>query len=161
MLIVMTSDASESDIARVREAVEKMGWSAHALPGTGRTAVAITGNTGAIDPALFENLPGVAEAIRVTKPYKLSSDARGSGRSAVMIGDVAIGGGELAIIAGPCAVESEEQVVAAAETVAARGIRLFCGGRCKPRPPRSACQGPGGAGLALPATVRAAIVVRA
>ena len=81
MLIVMTSDASESDIARVREAVEKMGWSAHALPGTGRTAVAITGNSGAIDPALFENLPGVAEAIRVTKPYKLSSDARSSGRS--------------------------------------------------------------------------------
>jgi len=154
MLIVMTSDAAESDIARVVEAIEKMGWSAHPLPGESRTAIAVTGNRGSIDPALFENLPGVAEAIRVTKPYKLSSNARSTGRTSVKIGDTAIGDGPLTIIAGPCAVESEEQVFAAAQTVAASGVKLFRGGAYKPRTSPYAFQGLGEDGLKLLAGVR-------
>ncbi|HSI89084.1 MAG TPA: 3-deoxy-7-phosphoheptulonate synthase [Pyrinomonadaceae bacterium] len=150
----MTSDAAESDIARVVETIEKMGWSAHPLPGESRTAVAVTGNRGSIDPALFENLPGVAEAIRVTKPYKLSSNARSTERTTVTIGDTAIGDGSLTIIAGPCAVESEEQVFAAAQTVAASGVKLFRGGAYKPRTSPYAFQGLGEDGLKLLAGVR-------
>jgi 3-deoxy-7-phosphoheptulonate synthase len=154
MLIVMTPDAVESDIARVVEAIEKNGWSAHPLPGDTRTAVAVTGNRGSIDPALFENLPGVAEAIRVTKPYKLATDGRTSTRRAVTVGDTRIGDGSLRIIAGPCAVEGEEQVFAAAETVAASGVKLFRGGAYKPRTSPYAFQGLGEDGLKLLAAVK-------
>src|SRR5688572_7211586 len=119
MLIVMRPDATRLDIDRVVEIVEKLGLRAHTLPGEVRTAIGITGNKGAIDPTHFENLPGVADAIRVTKPYKLISKDLRPEKSVIKIGNSFIGNGDLAIIAGPCAVENSEQVFKAAEAVAA------------------------------------------
>ncbi|MCA1590826.1 MAG: 3-deoxy-7-phosphoheptulonate synthase, partial [Acidobacteria bacterium] len=103
MLIVMKPDATQTDIDRVAEIIEKLGLRPHILPGEGRTAIGVTGNKTAVDPAHFENLRGVADTIRVTKPYKLiSSDLRPE-KSQIRVGKSVIGGQDLAIIAGPCA----------------------------------------------------------
>src|SRR5512139_4088096 len=104
MLIVMKHDAVPADVDRVVEVIEKLGFRAHPLPGENRTAIGITGNRGSVDPTHFENLPGVAEAIKVTKPYKLISNDLRPERSVVRVGNATIGGGDLAMIAGPCAV---------------------------------------------------------
>ena len=87
MLIVMKSDATRSDIDRVLEVIETLGFRGHAMPGENRTAIGITGNQGAIDPTHFENLEGVAQAIRVTQPYKLISRDLRPERSVVKIGN--------------------------------------------------------------------------
>lgn len=154
MLIVMKPDATRAEIDRVLEVIDKLGFRGHALPGENRTAIGITGNRGAVDPAHFENLAGVAEAIRVTKPYKLiSSDLRPE-KSVVSVGNSLIGDGNLAMIAGPCAVENAEQVFAAAEAVAASGAKFFRGGAFKPRTSPYAFQGMGEQGLKILCEVR-------
>lgn len=154
MLIVMKPDASESDIERVVQVIERLGFKGHPMPGESRTAIGITGNRGSVDPTHFENLPGVAEAIRVTKPYKLISSDLKPGRSVIKVGTASIGGGSLAMIAGPCAVETPEQVFAAAEAVAASGAQFFRGGAFKPRTSPYAFQGKGEDGLKILAEVR-------
>ena len=154
MLIVMKADATETDVERVEEVIEKLGFRPHAMPGAGRTAIGITGNKGAVDPAHFENLSGVAEAIRVTKPYKLISKDLRPDKSVVKVGNAEIGGGNLAIIAGPCAVETPEQVFAVAETVAKSGAKFFRGGAFKPRTSPYNFQGKGEDGLKILAEVR-------
>src|SRR3712207_1404411 len=154
MLIVMKAGATERDIERVVSAVNEMGYRAHAIPGANRTAVAVTGNTGPIDSANFENLPGVAEAIRVTKPYKLTSLDLRPEKTVVRVGDATIGGDELAVIAGPCAVESRAQAFAVAEAVRRSGARFFRGGAFKPRTSPYAFQGMGEEGLKILAEVR-------
>src|SRR5438034_1563742 len=106
MLIVMKADATERQVEAVEGAIEALGFRAHLMPGATRTAIGITGNQGAVDPSHFENMPGVAEAIRVTKPYKLISLDLSPDRTIVRVGDATIGGDELALIAGPCAIES-------------------------------------------------------
>lgn len=154
MLIVMTSDARAEDIEKVLEKIDALGYRGHAMPGENRTAIGITGNPGSIDPTHFENLPGVAQAIRVTQPYKLISKDLRPEKSIVKIGNATIGGDELAIIAGPCALEKHEQVFAAAETVAASGAKFFRGGAFKPRTSPYAFQGLGVEGLKMLAEVR-------
>src|SRR3712207_8004667 len=94
MLIVMKPDATEGDIQRVVEVVHGMGFRAHQMPGATRTAIGVTGNPGAIDPTHFENMPGVAEAIRVTKPYKLISLDLRPEKTVVRVGGYAAIGGE-------------------------------------------------------------------
>lgn len=150
----MKSDATASDVARVLEVIENLGFRGHALPGENRTAIGVTGNPGAIDPGHFENLPGVADAIRVTQPYKLISRDIRPEKSVVNVGNASIGGGELAIIAGPCALEDREQIFATAETVAASGARFFRGGAFKPRTSPYAFQGLGVEGLKMLAEIR-------
>jgi 3-deoxy-7-phosphoheptulonate synthase len=150
----MKPDASERDIARVLEIIEKLGFRGHVMPGETRTAIGITGNRGAVDPAHFENLPGVADAIRVTKPYKLISNDLKPERSVIRVGTATIGNGSFAMIAGPCAVENAKQVFAVAETVAASGARFFRGGAFKPRTSPYAFQGLGEDGLKILAEVR-------
>jgi 3-deoxy-7-phosphoheptulonate synthase len=113
--------------------VEAIGLRAHSMPGATRTAIGITGNQGPIDGRRFENLPGVADVIRVTKPYKLITLDLRPDKTVVRIGDATIGGSELAIIAGPCAIESREQAFAVAEAVQQSGARFFRGGVWKPR----------------------------
>src|SRR5687768_5405827 len=115
MLIVMKPDATSAEIERVNEIIEKLGYRGHTMPGVGRTAIGITGNKGSVDPAHFENLPGVADAIRVTKPYKLISKDLRPEKSVIKVGNAFIGDGSLAMIAGPCAVENSKQVFDAAE----------------------------------------------
>src|SRR5919201_4452960 len=117
MLVVMKALASEEQVRAVCEKIEKLGFRAHPMPGATRTAIGITGNQGAVDPTRFESLPGVAEAIRVSKPYKLITLDLRPEKTVVRVGDAAIGGDELAIIAGPCAIESHAQAFAVAEAV--------------------------------------------
>ena len=156
MLIVMKPDATEQEIREVERVIKELGFRPHTMPGAARTAIGITGNPGQVDITPFENLPGVAEAIRVTKPYKLVTLDLRHDRSVVKVGDAGIGGDELAIIAGPCAVESREQVFAIAEAVKRSGARFFRGGAFKPRTSPYAFQGLGEEGLKLLAEVREA-----
>ncbi len=154
MLIVMKPDATPSEIDRVVDVIHALGLRGHTMPGENRTAIGVTGNKGAIDPAHFENLPGVADAIRVTKPYKLISKDLRPERSIIKVGNSTIGGGELAIIAGPCAVENSNQVLTVAESVAASGAKFFRGGAFKPRTSPYAFQGMGEDGLKMLSEVR-------
>lgn len=154
MLIVMKPDATEEEIKRVEEVIRKLGYRPHTMPGATRTAIGITGNPGAIDPSHFESLPGVAEAIRVTKPYKLVTRDLRPDKSVIKVGNAEIGGDELAIIAGPCAVESREQVFQVAEVVAKSGAKFFRGGAFKPRTSPYSFQGKGEEGLKILAEVR-------
>jgi 3-deoxy-7-phosphoheptulonate synthase len=150
----MKPDAVASDIERVVAVIESLGFRPHEMPGAGRTAVGVTGNKGAIDPGHFENLPGVASAIRVTQPYKLISRDIRPEKSIVKVGNASIGGPELAIIAGPCAIETREQLFDSAEAVAATGVKFFRGGAFKPRTSPYAFQGLGEEGLRMLAEVR-------
>lgn len=150
----MKTDATDSDIRRVEEVIEKLGFRPHTMPGAARTAIGVTGNPGAVDPGHFENLAGVAETIRVTKPYKLISKDLRPEKSIIKVGNATIGGDELAIIAGPCAVENPDQVFKTAEAVAMSGAKFFRGGAFKPRTSPYAFQGMGEEGLKILAEVR-------
>jgi len=154
MLIVMKSDATVEDIRRVEDVIEKLGFRPHTMNGTVRTAIGVTGNSGAIDQTHFENLSGVSEAIRITKQYKLISKAFRPEKTIVTVGNASIGGNELAIIAGPCAVETAEQVFQTAEAIAKSGAKFFRGGAFKPRTSPYAFQGIGEDGLKILAEVR-------
>jgi 3-deoxy-7-phosphoheptulonate synthase len=154
MLIVMKADATESQVQAVVHNIESLGFKAHPMPGATRTAIGITGNQGPLDPSHFENLAGVAEAIRVSKPYKLITLDLRPEKTIVRIGDATIGGDELAIIAGPCAVESRAQAFAIAEAVRRSGARFFRGGAFKPRTSPYAFQGLGEEGLKILADIR-------
>lgn len=154
MLIVMKADATERDIERVVSVIEELGFRAHPMPGASRTAIGITGNPGAIDPTHFENLEGVAEALRVTKPYKLTSLDLKHDKTVVKVGDAKIGGDELTIMAGPCAIESREQAFTVAECVKKSGAQFYRGGAFKPRTSPYAFQGLGEEGLKIMAEIR-------
>src|SRR5437773_8132094 len=154
MLIVMKADATDAQTAHVVDVITELGFKPHAMPGSQRTAIGITGNQGAVDPTRFESLPGVAEAIRVSKPYKLITLDLRPEKTVVRVGDAAIGGDELAIIAGPCAIESHAQAFAVAEAVRRTGARFFRGGAFKPRTSPYAFQGLGEEGLKILAEVR-------
>lgn len=154
MLIVMKADATEAEVSGVVAIIQELGLKGHVMPGATRTAIGITGNQGAVDPSHFENLPGVAEAIRVSKPYKLITLDLRPDKTVVRVGDATIGGDELAIIAGPCAIESRAQAFAIAEAVRRSGARFFRGGAFKPRTSPYAFQGLGEEGLKLLAEIR-------
>ncbi|MDQ2975141.1 MAG: 3-deoxy-7-phosphoheptulonate synthase [Acidobacteriota bacterium] len=154
MLIVMKANATDSQIEAVVRVIEALGYRAHPMPGAARTAIGITGNQAAIDPSHFENLTGVAEAVRVSKPYKLVTLDLRAEKTVVRVGDATIGGDELAIIAGPCAIESRTQAFAIAETVRRSGAKFFRGGAFKPRTSPYAFQGMGEDGLKLLAEIR-------
>ncbi len=154
MLVVMKAQAEAADIARVRQKIEALGFRAHIIPGEQRTAVGVTGNNGAVDAAEFEGLPGVAEAIRVSKPYKLVSREMKRENTVVPVFGVPVGGDEMVICGGPCSVESREQIRASGRAVKAGGGRLLRGGAYKPRTSPYSFQGMGEEGLKLLAEVR-------
>ena len=154
MLIVMKAGAAEQDVAAVVKVIEQLGYRPHVMPGATRTAIGITGNQGLVDPARFENMAGVAEAIRVSKPYKLITLDLRPDKTVVKVGDATIGGDELGVIAGPCAIESREQAFAVAETVSKSGARFFRGGAFKPRSSPYEFPGLGEEGLKIMAEVR-------
>jgi 3-deoxy-7-phosphoheptulonate synthase len=154
MLIVMKPEATDEQIEEVLNVIRALGFKPHPMPGATRTAIGITGNPGAIDPGYFENLTGVAEAIRVSKPYKLVGRDLKQEDTIVRVGNAEIGGPEPAIIAGPCAVESREQTMEIAEVVAACGVQFFRGGAFKPRTSPYSFQGLGEEGLKILAEVR-------
>ena len=159
MLVVMQSHATEEQIRAVCQRIESLGLKAHPMPGANRTAIGITGNKGAIDLGVLESLPGVTECIPVSKPYKLVSRETKEEDSIIRIptpsGDVLVGGQHIALVAGPCAVETEEQCLAIAARVKKSGARLFRGGAYKPRTSPYSFQGLGEAGLKILSKVRA------
>src|SRR5438128_11366076 len=142
MLVVMQAHASAEDIRRVCDKIESLGYRAHSIPGPERTAIGITGNKGEIEPGTLDEMPGVQEVIRVTKPYKLvSRDMKDDNTVVSFPGtDATFGGPGLAIIAGPCAIESRSQAFAVAERVHRAGAQLFRGGAYKPRTSPSSFQ---------------------
>src|SRR5712692_3272387 len=155
MLIVMNASAGKGEIDNVVRVVETLGFRAHVMPGANRTAIGVTGNQGAVDLSHFEILPGVSEAIRVTKPYKLITlDLRPERTIIDLGGGARIGDGSLAIIAGPCAIENRQQAFAVAETVKNSGARFFRGGAFKPRTSPYAFAGLGEEGLKILAEIR-------
>jgi 3-deoxy-7-phosphoheptulonate synthase len=156
VLIVMDRSATAEDVGRVVSAAERLGLKAHPIPGAQRTAIGLTGNKGTIGPAAFENLPGVLEVIRVSHPYKLVSREFHPEDSVVPVGGVPVGGTALTVVAGPCAVESREQILAVAREVRRLGAHLLRGGAFKPRTSPYSFQGLGEPGLKLLAEAREA-----
>src|SRR5688572_23495930 len=128
----MRQDATPEQIRGVAEAVEARGFKAHPIPGAQRTAIGITGNKGALEAPVFESLPGVLEVIPVSHAYKLVSREVKQDASVVYVGGVPVGGPQLVVVAGPCAVETEEQTVTIAREVKAAGAHLLRGGAFKP-----------------------------
>ncbi len=149
MLVVMAKGVTEEQIRAVEERIRAMGLRPHPIPGAERTAIGITGNHGPIDPAEFEMMPGVQEAIRVTKPYKLVSREVKAADSEVQVGGVTVGGRRLTVIAGPCAVESESQTLTIARKVSEAGADLLRAGAFKPRTSPYSFQGLGLEGLKI------------
>ena len=143
----MKAQAGPAEIARVCQRIESLGFKPHIIPGEQRTAIGITGNSGPIDAAEFEDLPGVAEAIRVSKAYKLVSRETKRENTAVTVNGVRIGGGDLVLCGGPCSVESRDQILESAHAVKAAGGQLLRGGAYKPRTSPYSFQGLGEEGL--------------
>jgi len=156
MLVVMKANASEDDVKAVCQKIESLGFRAHAIPGAQRTAIGITGNRGEVEPGALEAFDCVQEVICVSKPYKLVSRELKEENTVIRFpaSDATIGGNEVAVIAGPCGIESREQAFAAAERVAKAGARFFRGGAYKPRTSPYAFQGLGEAALQIMAEVR-------
>jgi len=154
MLVVMKNDATEAQVKAVIKEIEGMGYRGVPMPGVQRTAVCIVGNTGPVDDSGLLVLDGVKETVRVTKQYKLVSRETHPQPTAITIGDVKIGGGKPIIMAGPCAVESEEQALTIARLVKKSGARVFRGGAFKPRTSPYSFQGLGEEGLKILAKVR-------
>jgi len=158
MLVVMQSHATEEQVRAVCDRIESLGFRAHPIPGAARTAIGITGNSGSVDTGSLESMPGVVECIPVSKPYKLVSRDVKEENTVVSVptpsGDVTFGGSAVAMVGGPCAIETREQTFAVAERIRDAGARLFRGGAYKPRTSPYSFQGLGEDRLKILAEVR-------
>ena len=156
MLVVMKSHASEEQIAAVCAQIERLGLRPHPLPGAQRTAIGITGNKGEVDQSSLTELSGVADVIRVSKPYKLvSRDVKEEDTIIRFPGtDITVGGRDLMVVAGPCSIETRDQAFATADAVAGAGARFFRGGAYKPRTSPYAFQGLGEEALTIMSEIR-------
>jgi 3-deoxy-7-phosphoheptulonate synthase len=155
MLVIMKRDATDEQVAEVIAAIEGLGFRAHPIPGATRTAIGVTGNNGPLGREILEALPGVVQAIRVTKAYKLVSREVKPEDTVVDVRGVKIGGREIVLMAGPCSVESRTQIMKSAEYARAAGAKILRGGAFKPRTSPYAFQGLGEAALKLLAEARA------
>ena len=147
MLVVMEAGATPTQISRVIETITVLNLTPHPLPGPTRTAIAITGNTGAVDSRVLEVLEGVKECIRVTKPFKLASREMHPADTVIDLPQGKIGPGTFTVIAGPCSVENEAMILKTAEFLVANGIKFLRAGAFKPRTSPYAFQGMGLDGL--------------
>lgn len=148
MLIVMHHQATNEQIEGVMASVKAMGLTAEPIPGSLRTAIGVLGNQGYVDDSTIKNLPGVRETIHVSKPYKMASRDFHPESSVVDVSGIKFGGSQPPVmIAGPCSIESEEQMLAAAEQVKAGGGNMLRGGAFKPRTGPHSFQGLGIEGL--------------
>ncbi|HVU52106.1 MAG TPA: 3-deoxy-7-phosphoheptulonate synthase [Polyangia bacterium] len=154
MLIVMKADASKEDVAAVEKKVRELGFTPNDIPGATRLAIGITGNQGPVDPGIFTVMAGVADAVPVSRPWKLVSREVKPDDTVVKIGAAQIGGGRFGVIAGPCAVESKEQVDTAAAAVKQAGAHFLRGGAFKPRTSPYGFQGLKEEGLKILAAAR-------
>jgi len=150
MLIVMHADATDDQIRRVCETIQEMGYTARPMPGKQRTTVGLVGNDGRVDGSRLEGLPGVAEIIHVSKPYKqVSREWKAEPTVIHLAGGLSIGGEEVVVMAGPCSVENERQIVTAAKQVREAGAAVLRAGAFKPRSSPYSFQGLGTEGLRL------------
>ncbi len=149
MLIVMKAGHSLEQRAAVLDQVKRIGLIAHVIPGEHSVAIGMTGNDRPLDPGLFTGLDGVLEAIPVTKPYKLASRDFHPGETLIKVGQVTFGPDSFVVIAGPCAVESEEQTLRIAKAVKTAGAQVLRGGAFKPRTSPYSFQGMGLDGLKI------------
>ena len=156
MLVVMKPHATPAEVEAVTEKIRSLGLTPHAIPGAQRVAIGITGNKGPLEPEIFSALPGVADAIRVSQPFKLVSREVKEEDTVLDVGGVRLGGKAIAVIAGPCSVESKEQLLEAAHGVKKHGATFLRGGAYKPRTSPYEFQGLGEAGLKLLALAREA-----
>ncbi len=156
MLIVMHTEASADQIRRVCDTIQEMGYTARPMPGKQRTTVGLVGNDGRVDGSQLEALPGVQEVIHVSKPYKqVSREWKAEPTIVRLAGGLAIGGEEVVVMAGPCSVESEQQIITAATQVRDAGATILRAGAFKPRSSPYSFQGLGIEGLRLLARARA------
>jgi 3-deoxy-7-phosphoheptulonate synthase len=147
MIIVMDRGATRDDIEKVRDKIVSLGYTAHEVRGATRTVVTMTGNREKVSPARFRSMAGVQEVLSITKPYKLAGRETKAENTEIHVDGETIGGRELAIIAGPCAVESREQLLQTAEVVRDAGARFLRGGAFKPRTSPYSFQGLKNGGL--------------
>ena len=155
MLIVMRHGAPQEDIDRVVSVIEEMGYHARPMPGRQRTTVGLVGNDGRVDGSRLEALPGVQEVIHVTKPYKqVSREWKAEPTIIRLPGGLTVGGDEVVVMAGPCSVESERQILDAARAVREAGATVLRAGAFKPRSSPYSFQGLGLLGLKLLARAR-------
>ena len=155
MLVVMRHGASDDEIRQVVRVIEEMGYQAHPLAGKNRTAIGLVGNDGRVDSSRISSLAGVQDVIHVTPPYKQVSREWKSESSIVRLpGGLTIGGDDIVVMAGPCSVESEAQIMAAATAVRESGATLLRAGAYKPRSSPYSFQGLGKPGLKLLAQAR-------
>ena len=155
MLVVMRHDARAEDIRAVVQAIEAMGYEARPMPGRHRTTVGVVGNEGRVDGTPFSALEGVQDILHVTPPYKLVSREWKADATIVRLpGGLTIGGEEVPVIAGPCSVEGERQLLQAAHAVKEAGATLLRAGAFKPRSSPYSFQGLGREGLKLLALAR-------
>ncbi len=155
MLIVMRHGAAEEEIQRVAATIEEMGYQARPMPGKQRTTVGLVGNDGRVDGSRLAALPGVQEIIHVTQPYKQVSREWKPDPTVVRLpGGLSVGGDEVVVMAGPCSVESERQILDAAWAVREAGATVLRAGAYKPRSSPYSFQGLGRAGLKLLARAR-------
>ncbi|NOX33564.1 MAG: 3-deoxy-7-phosphoheptulonate synthase [Deltaproteobacteria bacterium] len=154
MLVVMEKGTIEEKIQAAVNAIEKRGYTARPIPGGDRVSIGILHNKGSVDAAHFLGLDGVKEVIPVTKPYKLVSREFKQENTHIKVGEAVFGNGSLPVIAGPCAVESQNQVLSIARSVKDAGAKIFRGGAFKPRTSPYSFQGLGKQGLELLAKVR-------
>jgi 3-deoxy-7-phosphoheptulonate synthase len=155
MLIVMQHGASSAEVERVVETIQDMGYQARPMPGAQRTAIGLVGNDGRVDESRLAALPGVKEIIHVTQPYKqVSREWKQEDTVVRLPGGLTIGGRDVVVMAGPCSVESEEQILSAAHVVREAGAAILRGGAFKPRTSPYSFQGLGLKGLKLLAKAR-------
>jgi 3-deoxy-7-phosphoheptulonate synthase len=155
MLIVMRHGAAEADIQRVVATIEEMGYQARPMPGKQRTTVGLVGNDGRVDGSRLAALPGVQEIIHVTKPYKqVSREWKPESTVVRLAGGLSVGGDDVVVMAGPCSVESERQILTAARQVREAGATVLRAGAFKPRSSPYSFQGLGAVGLKLLARAR-------
>src|SRR2546422_3121116 len=149
----MRHGATDAEVQRVVAVIEEMGYRAHPMPGSQRTAVGLVGNDGRVDASRLEGLPGVQEVIQVTRPYKQVSREWQPDSTVVQLGGgVTIGGTDVAGIARPGSVATERQILDAEPQVKEAGGVILRGGAGEARPPPYALPGLGGARLQPPAT---------
>ncbi len=155
MLVVMRHNASPDEIRRVVDMIQEMGYEARPIPGRQRTSVGLIGNDGQVERNLFQSLPGVLEVIPVSHAYKqVSREWKEEDTVVTLPNGTTIGGADIVLMAGPCAVEGEEQILGIAETLAGIGATVLRGGAFKPRTSPYSFQGLGVRGLELLAKAR-------
>ena len=154
MVIVMQHHAKDEEIDETVRQVRKMGFGVNISRGEERTVIGVIGDERPLDPEHLELLPGVERVVRILKPFRLASREVRPESSTVRLGNAVIGGDEIIIIAGPCAVESREQILEAAHAVKAAGAHALRGGAFKPRTSPYAFQGLAEEGLKLLAEAR-------